>query len=183
MAQLSLSFPLQSIFKLRLYQRNSKNIGKLLSSNENQNGNLDSLSINEILNRLDSLKGSKTNDKLYDDNDDSENDDEEEIRLTKELNKKLKEDEPPDWMIRLNLIGFTPLTYVGFFIAFVVLALNTYLGTGWASRLVGINDSDNTPFTIEKLNNGASKPFQNVPTVNIEIDRYGNLEMNTLKFE
>jgi hypothetical protein len=61
--------------------------------------------------------------------------------LKEALNDKIRENQPPDWQVRLNIMGMTPLTYAGFALAIVVIILNISLGTGWASRLLGLDDS------------------------------------------
>ena len=62
------------------------------------------------------------------------------IELRKEIEKQLEEGSLPDWQVRLKIMGFTPLTYFGFGLAFVILSLNAGLGTGWAARVLGIDD-------------------------------------------
>ena len=62
------------------------------------------------------------------------------IELRKEIEKQLEEGSLPDWQVRLRIMGFTPLTYFGFGLAFVILSLNAGLGTGWAARVLGMDD-------------------------------------------
>ena len=78
------------------------------------------------------------------------------------MNNKLQADEPPDWMIRLNLLGFTPLTYFGFVLAFVILSFNNILGNGWAARLIGLDDNLNSSIMIESMTgqSNENKKFQ-----------------------
>jgi hypothetical protein len=48
---------------------------------------------------------------------------------------------PSDISIRLKLMGFNGFTYAGFALAFIMIALNNILGYGWASSLLGFNES------------------------------------------
>ena len=66
----------------------------------------------------------------------------------KDFESIMKSERPPEWKIRLDIMGFTPLTYAGFGVAFILLFLNTALGSGWASRSLGWDD---TGFTIESI--------------------------------
>jgi hypothetical protein len=56
-----------------------------------------------------------------------------------EINQKLIDGAPPDWKVRLGIMGFTPLTIAGYGLAFLLIALNTIFGYGWASRLLGMD--------------------------------------------
>ena len=73
-------------------------------------------------------------------NNDNSSEDDIPIELRKEIEKQLEEGSLPDWQVRLKIMGFTPLTYFGFGLAFVILSLNAGLGTGWASRVLGMDD-------------------------------------------
>lgn len=55
--------------------------------------------------------------------------------MDSELQKKL----PSEMELRLKFLGFTPLTMTGFALAFVMLLLNNYLGSGWAARLLNLD--------------------------------------------
>jgi hypothetical protein len=81
--------------------------------------------------------------KVSEDNPDSASD-----SLKDAIYAKVQEKNLPDWQIRLNIMGFTPITYAGFAVAAVLICLNTYLGTGWASRLLGLDD---TIYKIESV--------------------------------
>ena len=62
-----------------------------------------------------------------------------------EINQKLNDGAPPDWKVRLGIMGFTPLTIAGYVLAFLLIALNTIFGYGWASRLIGMDGEVATP--------------------------------------
>ena len=80
--------------------------------------------------------------------------------LRNEIQKRFVENAPSDIQVRLQLMGFTPLTYIGFALAGVILSLNSILGTGWAGDLVfGENlqtiseqTSDGFGYKVLKLN-------------------------------
>lgn len=71
--------------------------------------------------------------------------------LQRAIQEKIDKGAPPDWKIRLQIMGFTPLTIVGYGVAFVLIALNTILGTGWASTMLGL---DEPPLTMDKYSIG-----------------------------
>ena len=51
------------------------------------------------------------------------------------VRKKIIEAAPSDIDMKMEVMGFTPLTKAGFALAGVILVLNTVLGTGWASDI------------------------------------------------
>lgn len=57
------------------------------------------------------------------------------------LNEALRKNAPSELQIRMNLMGFTPLTIAGFALAFVIIILNSVLGYGWASEVLGLDPS------------------------------------------
>jgi len=66
--------------------------------------------------------------------------------INNKIRDKIKESEPSDLQIRLQIMGFTPLTYAGFALAGILILLNTTLGTGWASTLLHLNDNNNQQY-------------------------------------
>lgn len=64
--------------------------------------------------------------------------------LQQSIRDKIDATAPSDWEVRLRVMGFTPLTVAGYALAAVLIFLNTVLGTGWASTLIGINDAPPT---------------------------------------
>ena len=60
--------------------------------------------------------------------------------LQQAIRNKIDATAPSDLEVRLRVMGFTPLTVAGYALAAVLIALNTVLGTGWASTLLGFND-------------------------------------------
>ena len=138
-----------------------------LSNSDNNDVNselsdtIEKLSVDEILSRLQSIKKSDEIALVNTNNKEKLND------LEDALNRKLQSDQPPDWMIRLNLLGFTPFTYGGFLLAFIIIILNNTLGTGWASRLMGIADIDNSPISIQTEGLVNSGRFRNLPPIDL----------------
>jgi hypothetical protein len=60
--------------------------------------------------------------------------------INNKIKDKIKESQPSDFEIRMRIMGFTPLTYAGFILAGILIFLNSTLGTGWASRLLNLDD-------------------------------------------
>lgn len=56
------------------------------------------------------------------------------------IRQKIEQNQPSDLQIRLNLMGFNPLTVAGYALAAVILTCNTVFGTGWAGDLLGMNE-------------------------------------------
>lgn len=71
--------------------------------------------------------------------------------LDEAISSKLKLEGIPDWKIRLDIMGFTPLTFAGFALAAVLMTLNGILGTGWASQLLGMNGG-NGILSVQSMN-------------------------------
>ena len=88
---------------------------------------------------------------------------------------KIEESKPSELEIRMNILGFTPLTVVGFGIAAVMISLNTVLGSGWAADLLGIQ----TGPTITVDSNSNSRPSKLDNTANsvmtVQLNRPENL--------
>lgn len=47
---------------------------------------------------------------------------------------------PNELQKRLQILGFTSWTYAGFFLALILISLNSLLGTGWLGNLLGMNE-------------------------------------------
>ena len=95
-------------------------------------------------------KSHKELDDLFKDVEDVENLNDASSDIKNQIEQKLGELSPSDMEVRLNIMGFTPLTYIGFAVAFVLVFLNTVLGTGWASDLFDSNPSmTTTPVDFE----------------------------------
>lgn len=78
------------------------------------------------------------------------------------IRNKIAENAPADWKIRLNLMGFNPLTIAGFALAAVLIACNTIFGAGWAGDLLGMNEvmvSDRTQVPQPRM--GSNERFSN----------------------
>lgn len=71
---------------------------------------------------------------------DDEREYEEDPNLINEIEQLVREQQPSDWQVRLDILGFTPLTIAGFVLAGAILSCNSILGNGWASRLLGWED-------------------------------------------
>jgi len=87
--------------------------------------------------------------------DENESSDNDQPDLLEAIEKSVRDQQPPDWKVRLDIMGFTPLTIAGFVLAAAILTCNSALGTGWASRLLGWDDSwslEPPPVTIRGSN-------------------------------
>ena len=62
----------------------------------------------------------------------------------------VKRNAPSNFQVRLNLLGFTPLTIAGFGVAFVLLTLNAVLGNGWAANLLGLNSDSYSTISLKQ---------------------------------
>ena len=62
----------------------------------------------------------------------------------------LLDNAPSELQIRMNLMGFTPLTLAGFALAGVIIFFNNVLGYGWASEFLGLDST--TPIIVESDN-------------------------------
>ena len=71
--------------------------------------------------------------------------------LQRSIQEKIDQGAPAAWKVRLQMMGFTPLTIAGYGVAFVLIALNTILGTGWASTMLGL---DEEPLMMDKYSIG-----------------------------
>jgi hypothetical protein len=80
--------------------------------------------------------------------------------LQRAIQEKIDQGAPPDWKIRLQIMGFTPLTIAGYGVAFVLIALNTMLGTGWASTMLGF---DEPPLTMDTYSIGKDTDISMLP--------------------
>ena len=62
------------------------------------------------------------------------------------IQDQIDQNAPAQWKVRLQVMGFTPLTIAGYIVAFILIGLNTVLGTGWAGDLLGFNE---TPIVVD----------------------------------
>jgi len=60
--------------------------------------------------------------------------------INNKIKERIKENEPSDLEIRMRIMGITPLTIAGFILAGILIYFNLTLGTGWASKLFGLNN-------------------------------------------
>lgn len=78
------------------------------------------------------------------------------------IRDKIAENAPADWKIRLNLMGFNPLTIAGYMLAAVLITCNSVFGAGWAGDLLGMNEvviSDRTQVPQPRM--GSNEKFSN----------------------
>lgn len=78
------------------------------------------------------------------------------------IRDKIAENAPADWKIRLNLMGFNPVTIAGFMLAAVLITCNSVFGAGWAGDLLGMNEvviSDRTQVPLPRM--GSNERFSN----------------------
>ena len=78
------------------------------------------------------------------------------------IRDRISENAPSDWKIRLNLMGFNPLTIAGYLLAAVILTCNNVLGAGWAGEMLGMNEvvvSDRTMVPQPRI--GSNERFSN----------------------
>ena len=94
--------------------------------------------INEANNDRSKQPLEKLLDELSSEDESSDND---QPDLLNAIEQRVREEQPPDWQVRMDIMGFTPLTIAGFALAAAILTCNAVLGTGWASRLLGWDDS------------------------------------------
>lgn len=71
------------------------------------------------------------------------------IEIQQQINNKIQQNAPNNMKIKLDLLGFTPLTIAGFILAGVIILLNNILGNGWASDLLKLN---NDQININSMN-------------------------------
>lgn len=70
------------------------------------------------------------------------------------IRDKISQNAPADWKIRLNLMGFNPLTIAGYILAAVIITCNNVFGAGWAGDALGMNDvviSDRTQIPQSRM--------------------------------
>lgn len=99
------------------------------------------------------------------------------------IRDKIAENAPADWKIRLNLMGFNPLTIAGYALAAVLITCNTIFGAGWAGDVLGMNEvvvSDRTQIPQPRI--GSNERFSNsydgivrTEVQTIELNRQENL--------
>jgi hypothetical protein len=84
------------------------------------------------------------------------------VEMQDAIRDKIAENAPADWKIRLNLMGFNPLTIAGYALAAVLIACNTIFGAGWAGDMLGMNEvivSDRTQVPQPRI--GSNERFSN----------------------
>lgn len=87
------------------------------------------------------------------------------------IENEIRANSPSDTQIRLGLMGFTPLTYVGYLLAAVIIFFNNVLGNGWAGDMIGLN-AGGMEISRDDESEGRMKEFQGDTIVNYEdIDR------------
>jgi len=62
--------------------------------------------------------------------------------LRDEINQRISENAPSEMEMRMRMLGFTPWTVAGFLLSFVLIALNSILGTGWAGSMLGWDEQE-----------------------------------------
>lgn len=101
---------------------------KLLYMNDNDNINdLNNKSLEDLLDSVSDLPQDQVPQDISD-------------AINNKIKDKIKESEPSDFEIRMRIMGFTPFTYAGFLLAGILIFLNSTLGTGWASRMLNLDD-------------------------------------------
>ena len=79
------------------------------------------------------------NDNIISNNDNNGSDNE----MSDELKQQIEEMRPSDMDMRLQMMGFNPLTYFGFALAGIIIFLNITLGYGWSGDLLAGSKIDN----------------------------------------
>lgn len=83
------------------------------------------------------------------------------------IESEIRENSPSDIQIRLGLMGFTPLTYAGYFLAAAIIFLNNILGNGWAGDMIGLN-AGGMEMSRDDESEGRMKEFQGDTIVDYE---------------
>jgi len=87
-------------------------------------------------------------------------------KLMASILNEVEENRPSDLEVRLQLMGFTPITFFGYGVAIIVIILNTSLGSGWLADLLGMNQvptESGSSTILPALNDGVIR--QNIPTI------------------
>ena len=78
------------------------------------------------------------------------------------IRDKISQNAPADWKIRLNLMGFNPVTIAGYILAAVIITCNNIFGAGWAGDVFGMNEIVTTDRTqIPRPRIGSNEKFSN----------------------
>lgn len=78
------------------------------------------------------------------------------------IRDKISQNAPADWKIRLNIMGFNPVTIAGYILAAVLITCNNVFGAGWAGDIFGMNEtvtSDRTQVPRPRI--GSNEKFSN----------------------
>ena len=136
-----------------LYCQNYEKYGN--NNDNNDNNNEDSIK-NDSIERLQNLLGGDID--INDSNLDIDD-------FPEEIRSAIEEIKPSDIEVRLNLMGFNPLTYAGFLLAAILLFLNNVLGTGWAGDLLSKNlhNSNKTQKTMSIAKESEYNRIRNSP--------------------
>jgi hypothetical protein len=70
------------------------------------------------------------------------------------MKNELQENAPSDLQVRMNLMGFTPVTIVGYAVAGILICLNYFFGYGWASDVLGLDGISDIEITRDSENIG-----------------------------
>jgi hypothetical protein len=76
--------------------------------------------------------------------------------MDKMMNNELQENAPSDLQIRMNLMGFTPVTIAGYAVAGILICLNYFFGYGWASDVLGLDGISEIEITRDSGNTGGN---------------------------
>ena len=78
------------------------------------------------------------------------------------IRDKISQNAPADWKIRLNLMGFNPVTIAGYLLAAIIITCNNVFGAGWAGDIFGMNETVTTDRTqIPRPRIGSNEKFSN----------------------
>jgi hypothetical protein len=85
------------------------------------------------------------------------------------MQRMVQENAPSDMEVRLGLLGVSPLTAVGFAVAFALLAVNNVMGAGWAGDMMGWNPIEVVPDSaFERQRNSQMEQMQGGAVINYE---------------
>ena len=91
------------------------------------------------------------------------------------IQDRIDQNAPAPWKVRLQVMGFTPLTIAGYVVAFILIGLNTVLGTGWAGDLLGFNETPtvvDSYYTVGKMDEIQSAN----PTIGSSTNRWEEID-------
>jgi hypothetical protein len=84
------------------------------------------------------------------------------LEIQEAITQKIEQNKPADWKIRLQIMGFNPLTIAGYGLAAVLITCNYFFGTGWAGDILGLNEfvtEDHTQVIQPRI--GSNERFTN----------------------